>query len=412
MFRRSSNLLRAAVVLATTAVSACGFEGDDTVDVVVQPRVVLDGTVELGDRTAGRVIIDEVIAHAPSAVLRAAVAGDTGDVVVDAADPLLFHYALADRTGFGAALSSRDGKRTWSMPSSGAALSVHFGALAPDAADAAGADASETLAGLAGHTAIIHGTIAIETNMVGTFGGFSAPDAAPGDPEDVKQEVDPDGSPASPDSDIDPDEGPADEGADADADPDGSPADADPDGSPADADPDGSPADADPDGSPADADPDGSPADADPDGGPAVPGSASDLDPDGGTARTASKTSPVHGLRRTVVQVPFTLVVDGDFTREVLLSSDDIAGVGCGDVLPIDLHMSAAELFDGNRLQRLEEIARAAAASDDDDATVSLQVTSSQTAASTTVTVPGSIRRPKKVTDASSRIRVSSDVRR
>ena len=391
MFRRSSNLLRAAVVLATTAVSACGFEGDDTVDVVVQPRVVLDGTVELGDRTAGRVIIDEVIAHAPSAVLRAAVAGDTGDVVVDAADPLLFHYALADRTGFGAALSSRDGERTWSMPSSGAALSVHFGALAPDAADAAGADASETLAGLAGHTAIIHGTIAIETNMVGTFGGFSAPDAAPGDPEDVKQEVDPDGSPASPDSDIDPDEGPADEGADADA---------DPDGSPADADPDGSPADADPDGSPADADPDGSPADADPDGGPAVPGSASDLDPDGGTARTASKTSPVHGLRRTVVQVPFTLVVDGDFTREVLLSSDDIAGVGCGDVLPIDLHMSAAELFDGNRLQRLEEIARAAAASDDDDATVSLQVTSSQTAASTNFSLaavaPG-IRKPKRV---------------
>ena len=375
MFRRSQQLLRAAVVTATAAVAACGLEGSDVVEVSVQPRVVLDGTVELADRTAGRVIIDEVIVHAASARLRAAVAGDTGDVVADAADPLLFHYVLADRTGFAAALG---GDRTWSMPASGAALAVLFGA-APDSSDALFDDADPVLDGLAGHTAIIHGTIAIETNTRGTFsafGGFNDvdPDGTPAKPVDDRKDTDPDGAPASPESDVDPD------------------------------------------GTPADVDPDGTPADVDPDGGPAVPGrpGTSDIDPDGGTARTSSSKSQhrSQGLRRSVVQVPFSLVVDGGFEREVLLTSEAIAGVGCGEVMPIDLHMSAAELFDSQRLTDLEQIAKDAVASDDDDASVLLHVSGSQTAAASTVSVPGSIRRPTRVTDSSSRIRVSSDVRR
>ena len=415
MFRSARSLaLRTAVVLATAAVSACGIDSSDLVDVAVQPRVVLDGTVELADRTAGRVIIDEVVAHAPSARLRAAVAGDTGDVVVDADDPLLFRYVLADRTGFGAALG---GERTWSMPAAGAALSVFFG---PSTGPVDDVDSgSSVLDGLAGHTAIIHGTIAIETDVKGGFGGFGDvdPDGTPAQPVDEASDVDPDGTPAS--SDVDPDGTPA----SSDVDPDGTPADVDPDGTPADVDPDGTPADVDPDGTPADVDPDGTPADVDPDGTAAdvdPDGTAADVGPDGvdAEARTLDRgsskgsTARASGTRRAVVQVPFSLVIDGSFDREVLLSSGDIGGVGCGEVMPIDLHLSTDDLFDSERLDTLAEIARKAVARDDVDAAVSMQVTGSQTAAATTVTVPGSIRRPKKVTDGSSHIKVSSVVRR
>ncbi|MDP2342548.1 MAG: hypothetical protein Q8O67_16445 [Deltaproteobacteria bacterium] len=411
MFRLPRHLLHAAVVLATTAAAAlggaaCGLEGGDDISVAVsvQPRVVLDGVVELADRTAGRVIIDEVIAHASSARLRAAVAGDDGDVVVDGSDPLLFHYLLSDRTGFGAALG---GERTWSMPAAGGSLAVHFGAAGDDLFDD---DDSAALDGLAGHTAIIHGTIAVETTAA-AFGGLSDidPDGGLGDPGNEHSDVDPDGSPADPEdsSDVDPD------GTPADVDPDGGAADVDPDGTPADVDPDGGAADVDPDGTPADVDPDGGAADVDPDGGPALPGEGgtSSGGGGGGTARPASADAPAKGLRRSVVNVPFSLVVDGAFEREVVLTSDDIAGVGCGDVMPIDLHMSAAELLDGERLQTLEEIARDAVRTDD-DASVSLKVTGSQTAAATTVSVPGSIKRPKAVRAGSSHIRVSSNVRK
>ena len=112
-----------------------------------------------------------------------------------------------------------------------------------------------------------------------------------------------------------------------------------------------------------------------------------------------------------MIYVPFTLVMDGAFEREVMLSSDDIAAVGLGEIMPIDLHVSAADLFDNTRLQALEAIAAAAVAEKTGEA-VSLSVSSVQSSAATTVSVPGSIRRQKKVENAPDSIRVSGDPRR
>ena len=387
--------MRAAAVLAATVAAtvaaACGVEGKAFVDVAVQPRVVLDGVVELSDRSAGRVVIDEVVAHAPSAWVRAPVAGDAhpgagGVVVVDAADPLLFRYVLSERIGFGAALGS---DRIWSMPADGASLSVLFGSASADHEFDADSDVVD---GLAGHTAIIHGTIAVDSTTAG-FGGLIndvGPDQTPALPGDQRSDADPDGAPASP-------------AASPAASPEASPAGNDAPNFTA----DGTPADVDPDGTPADVDPDGTPADVDPDGTPA------DVDPDGRTASSASSQAQPQaaGLRRSVIYVPFTLVMDGAFEREVMLSSDDIAAVGLGEIMPIDLHVSAADLFDNTRLQALEAIAAAAVAEKTGEA-VSLSVSSVQSSAATTVSVPGSIRRQKKVENAPDSIRVSGDPRR
>ena len=361
--------MRAAAVLAATVAAACGVEGKAFVDVAVQPRVVLDGVVELSDRSAGRVVIDEVVAHAPSAWVRAPVAGDAhpgagGVVVVDAADPLLFRYVLSERIGFGAALGS---DRIWSMPADGASLSVLFGSASADHEFDADSDVVD---GLAGHTAIIHGTIAVDSTTAG-FGGLIndvGPDQTPALPGDQRSDADPDGAPASPA--------------------------ASPEASPAGNDAPNFTAD----GTPADVDPDGTPA---------------DVDPDGRTASSASSQAQPQaaGLRRSVIYVPFTLVMDGAFEREVMLSSDDIAAVGLGEIMPIDLHVSAADLFDNTRLQALEAIAAAAVAEKTGEA-VSLSVSSVQSSAATTVSVPGSIRRQKKVENAPDSIRVSGDPRR
>jgi uncharacterized protein YjbI with pentapeptide repeats len=430
-----------AVALAAAgagALAGCAVDdADGSLDVAVLPRVVLDGTVELSDRSGGRVLIEEVVAHAPRALLQSAVAGDRGDVVVDERAPLLFHYQLSARTGFGADVG---GERVWSMPASGGLLSVDF---APSADDVDGVD------GLRGHTAIVRGTIAIETTASLASGFGDGADALHGDADVSDADVsdaDPDGAPARPGdvsgadvSDADPDGAPAHPGDASDADAsDVDVSDADPDGAPAHpgdaSDPDASDADvsdADPDGAPAhpgdvsdadvsDADPDGAPAhpgdvsdadvsDADPDGAPAHPGDGvRDADPDGAPARPSTRTAEktVGGYARAVVRVPFSLVLDGSFERSVILDAEDVGSVGVDEVLPIDLHLAAGELLDGEGLRTLEAVAVDALAHGEQEATV--RVSARSTAAVVGVDVKSTIQRPHRpVRSGGSRIDVS-----
>lgn len=412
MLRRSSmKLLRILAAVMACSAAACGVDVVDTVEITVQPRVVLDGTIELSDRTAGRVVIDEVIAHAPNALLRAAVAGDEGDVVVDETDPLLFRYAIADRTGTLAALGA---ERTWSMPASGAALDVAFANANADIAADYDAE-SDVLADLGGHTLIIHGTLAVETEMAGDgFGGFG--------------DVDPDGGAANPGdpSDVDPDGGAAD-GSDSDSEADVDPADVDPDGGAAEPVDDGvNPADVDPDGGAAEPTDDGvtadvNPADVDPDGGAAEPTddgvNPADVDPDGGAANGAdpegrsrqakSKSRAPAQTRRATVNVPFSLVVDGSFSLEVVVDAASIAAVGEGEVMPLDLHLATSALLSDARLVGLERSAVAALATK----TPSVSMSLTNVGAAADVQVPASIKRPVRVVGFSSKIKVSGDLR-
>ena len=313
-------------------------------------------------------------------------------IIVDASDPLLFRYALADRSGFGAALPSlgtNGSDRVWSVAVDGAAVDVAFDAADGDIADAYDAH-SDVLTGLGGHTLIVHGTIAVEAELVGVFGGLGDLDS-----DDKVSDVDPDGTPATdPENDVDPDGGAA----------------SDPDSGNA-----GDTSDVDPDGGAAH--PTGDKvADVDPDGTPAAGGNV-------GEGREGSAKRPgknvkalVHGAlkgegRRAIVNVPFSLVADGSFHREVVLGADDIASVGDGDVMPLDLHLSASELLDTDRLAELEAVAKDAVAKDD-EATVIVPVPQKATAEAATVKVQGSIKKPTHVVDGTSRIRVSGDLRR
>jgi hypothetical protein len=362
-----SGSVLAGSVLAGCALTSCGVDDVvDTIDVAVLPRVVLDGTVELSDRSGGRVLIEEVVAHAPRARLQAwrsaeaaAVDRDGGDVVVADNDPLLFHYELAERTGFGADIG---GERIWAMPSSGAQLLVGFAPYRIDGT-ASGVDAD-----LVGHTAVVHGSIAIETRQ--TLGDALAGGLSSGD--DVG-DADPDGAPAH---------GGGDDVGDA-----------DPDGAPAHG---GGVGDADPDGAPAHGG-GGDVGDADPDGAPAHGGgNVGDADPDGAPARPVDndKQERVEGFRRSVVRVPFSLVLDGTFHRSVEIDADEIAGVGENEVLPIDLHLSASELFDAQGLRALESVATEALARGEPEAT--LHVSSGAVSGAVSVQVPATIRRPKR----------------
>jgi hypothetical protein len=187
--------------------------------------------------------------------------------------------------------------------------------------------------------------------------------------------------------------------------------DADPDGAPADVGGgdvgDADVGDADPDGAPADvgggdvgggdvvgdADPDGAPADV---GGGDVGGGdvVGDADPDGAPARSEgqARSERVEGFHRSVVRVPFTLVVDASFERSVAIEPEDLLGLGAGDVLPLDLHVSTSELFDDDSLQELDEVAAAALARGESD--VTLQVSARTAASVVGVQVPSTVHRP------------------
>ena len=369
-------------------------------DVTVLPRVVVDGAIELSDRTAGRVFVDEVVAHAPQGFLLSGdCAGFDGadldgadfdgadagcesdsrvDELVDANNPLLFRYDVTDASGFGAVVG---GERQWRLNAAGGAVEVGFGPLgspAPALHNLA-ADSGLDLDALAGHTLVVHGRIAVRVDGTGGLASVrdgdpdGAPADAPNEPDDLSSEGDPDGAPA------DNTEG-------------------------------------DPDGAPADGDPDGAPADGDPDGAPAM-GDAADGDPDGAPARpnpvARMKPSLVRGS--STVHVPFTLLLDSDFDTRVAIDAETLASLNDGEVLPLDLHVSLDALLSRERLSALEDVVRTAlgeGGSVVDD--VTLQLSSTESGGVVAVRFANtSVAKPKAtVRRTGSRIHVSGDLRR
>ena len=390
-------------VAALVTMSACVDTGGvgDARDVVVRPRVVVEGTVELGDRTGGRVLLNSITAHAHDARLQVTSLDGQAEplVVLDGEDPLFFSYSPNQPDAQQAA------ERTWSLPVVGGDLYVGFGPADPDAVAGAPFDASS----LAGHTVVITGSIAIASDDAA---GFGAGHDVIGD--DSVAEVDPDGTPARPISEVDPDGTPAQPtGVDSEVDPDGTPAqppdsdvdsEVDPDGTPA------QPPDSDVD---SEVDPDGTPAqppdsDVDPDGTPAVVADTGGQLSQQGAHKTSSKTkATMEGLNvRHQVRVPFTLTVDGAFEHQTALSAEAIAAVDAGDVLPIDLRFAAAEFFNAERLAVLGDLA-AEAVRTGDKGGAALQVSASTTARLVDVQVHASVKKVKAAPKTSSRIVVT-----
>ena len=384
-------------VAAVVTMSACVDTGGvgDARDVVVRPRVIVEGTVELGDRTDGRVLLNSITAHAHDARLLVTSLDGQAEplVVVDEQDPLFFSYSPNQPDAQQAA------ERTWSLPVVGGDLYVGFGPADPDAVAGAPFEASS----LAGHTVVITGSIAIASDAAA---GFGAGRDVSGD--DGVAEVDPDGTPARPVSEVDPDGTPAQPaGGDSEVDPDGTPA--QPPDSDVDSDVD---SEVDPDGTPAqppdsDVDPDGTPA-VDPDGTPADVTDAVDHRSGQEPHKTSSQTkATMEGMTvRHQVRVPFTLTVDGAFEHQTALSAEAIAAVDAGDVLPIDLRFAAAEFFNAERLAVLGDLA-AEAVRTGDKGGAALQVSASTTARLVNVQVHASVKKVKAAPKTSSRIVVT-----
>ena len=354
-------------VAALVTMSACVDTGGvgDARDVVVRPRVVVEGTVELGDRTGGRVLLNSITAHAHDARLQVTSLDGQAEplVVLDGEDPLFFSYSPNQPDAQQAA------ERTWSLPVVGGDLYVGFGPADPDAVAGAPFDASS----LAGHTVVITGSIAIASDDAA---GFGAGHDVIGD--DSVAEVDPDGTPARPISEVDPDGTPAQPtGVDSEVDPDGTPA------------------------QPPD-------SDVDPDGTPAVVADTGGQLSQQGAHKTSSKTkATMEGLNvRHQVRVPFTLTVDGAFEHQTALSAEAIAAVDAGDVLPIDLRFAAAEFFNAERLAVLGDLA-AEAVRTGDKGGAALQVSASTTARLVDVQVHASVKKVKAAPKTSSRIVVT-----
>ncbi len=298
--------------------------------VAVEPRVVMDGVVELGQRAHDRIIVDEVVFHAPAVVQRT----DQGEHDVLATDsahagPLLFRYDIGSSDGFGDVVG---GARAWVLHDDGGDAALDF-TFAPFTAAAHARELLEDASGvlldeLVGHTAFVHGYVMMSAQAT----GYGAP-----------CDGDPDGNPA-----------------------DCTRADGDPDGNPAGPEPEG---DGDPDGNPAGPEPE---SDGDPDGNPAGPEPESDGDPDGNPAKPGARRGLVSDTEElelarphsTTTAVPFLLLLRTPFSLSVPVSDLVDAEVGGDEVLPIDLHLSLAELFSAERVEAIEDVARAQARGD------------------------------------------------
>lgn len=308
----------AACLLGATAI-ACGTEPVLTGSrvVAVQPRVIVDGMVELGAVAAGvadaSLVVDEVLFHAPA--VRVVQGENTVDNLLGADDPLLFRYEAASTDGFGDVVG---GERRWTLSDAHANgdLIVGFEPLrATDRLEDTGVD----LEALAGHTATVHG-----------FMLMSSPDAAGLGDDDC--EGDPDGNPAACEQSSN---------EDSEGDPDGNPAEGDPDGNPAEGDPDGNPAK----GDEAEGDPDGNPADGDPDGNPAEGREAlSERDGEVVQRRQAQQVR-VQDDRVLRERVPFLLVLNRSFSLRVPVAGlfEDV--LDADEVRPLELRVPLHELL-------------------------------------------------------------------
>ena len=352
--RRACTLLL-SVVLGTAMVACADAPSTDVRTVTIRPRIVVDGTLELADRTGGRIVLEGMVAHADEARVTA----ENDALVVDDRVPLFFSFAP---DGVSEQLAS---EREWSVPVNGGTITMRFGPAASTDID----NAPFSVEGLDGHTALIRGTIAISLDGFSAFSeaGEIDPDGSPAIPEGdpTVSEIDPDGSPAIPEGDPTVSE----------IDPDGSPAVPEGDPTVSEIDPDGSPAVPEGDPTVSEIDPDGSPAvpdapskgEVDPDGSPAKP-IKGEVDPDGSPAKNAivaalkQRQKMSGSSARGQVIVPFTLVVDGAFEHTTTLTAAEIATVGADEVLPLDLRIAATDIFTAARLSSLETLAQAAVA--------------------------------------------------
>ncbi len=348
---RSASLLLVAhgvVVCSVVATTACLAPTPECVaahalTVAVEPRVVMDGAVELGQRAVDSIIVDEVIFHAPSVLQRDTTAGarDVLGTDPDNTAPLLFRYDIASNDGFGDVLG---GARTWVIQEGGndgdAALEFGFAPFALDGSaraqleDATGV----SLVDLVGHTAYVHGYVLMSAQADGY--GTECDGDPDGNPADCKRaDGDPDGNPAgpTPESDGDPDGNPADPKPASDGDPDGNPAT-----------PRSSESD---DADTGEAD-DASPADGDPDGNPAKPAGRRGFGQD-----VAVDGSQRGGEHLTTTPVPFLVLLNAPFAMSVPVAQLLDADVSGGEVLPIDLHVSLSELFSTERVGALKDVA-------------------------------------------------------
>ena len=353
VMRRMCTLLL-SVVLGATMVACADSGATELRLITIRPRVVVDRTLELADRTNNTITLEGIVAHADEARV---VAGNDA-LVVDDRLPFFFSFAP---DGVSEQLA---GERNWSVPVDGGVITMGFGpATSID-------DAPFNAVGLSGHTALIHGTIAISVDGFSAFGEID-PDGSPAKPGDVDSEIDPDGSPAKPQGDPEVSE-------------------IDPDGSPA------NPGSSDPvDG---EIDPDGSPAkppikgEVDPDGTPARP-IKGEVDPDGSPALnaivTALKTKQkLNGnSTRGQVLVPFTLVVDGAFEHTTQLTAAEIANVGDDEVLPLDLRIDATDIFTPERLATLEVLAQSAVRAGRESQGLAVSISATTTARALNVNV-------------------------
>jgi hypothetical protein len=92
--------------------------------------------------------------------------------------------------------------------------------------------------------------------------------------------------------------------------------------------------------------------------------------------------------------VPFTLVLDGGFQRDVILDDDGLAAAAEGNVLPIDLHLATSELLDDDGMARLEALAADAVAQG--ASSVTLAVSAERTAEVLGVEMKSTVRRPAR----------------
>lgn len=354
-------LLAATLSLSALAVSALAGACAAPLDgppraIPVQPRLLVDGAMQLHARV-DRVVIDEVLFHAPAVSLV-----EEGHLLAnvlegDERGPLLFRYDVTS-DGFGDILG---GERRWVLDPAAHGLSdlvFGFEPFHPDAATLAALEEQTgvPLAALAGHTASVHGYLLLRADSSSTAGTSSA--------FSTSCDGDPDGNPAAPPSGCAGGGGGA--GARSDGDPDGNPSkptagtgdrgDGDPDGNPARPRSDDT-ADGDPDGNPArpktgaadgdrDGDPDGNPARITDDDGDHLSKAQSHGGPGGPVG-----AAPMVGGQR----VPFVLVLNDELALAVPVQSLLEGSLGPDEVLPIDLHVRLDELISDELLATLDE---------------------------------------------------------
>lgn len=319
MLKRRVSLSIAACLLGAMAI-ACGTEPSELTGsraVAVQPRVIVDGMVELGAITTSiadaTLIIDEVLFHAPA--VRVQEGDTTVDSLLSAQDPLLFRYEAASSDGFGDVIGA---ERRWTIDETNidGDLVVGFSPLAMTLPDT-GVD----LTSLQGHTATVHGYMLM-----------SSPDAAGLGHE---CDGDPDGNPAAcTDSSA---------SKDTEGDPDGNPSEGDPDGNPSEGDPDGNPAksgkgddsEGDPDGNPADGDPDGNPSE-----GPEVDGKR-----EGELVLNSRDEVRAQDARVLRKRVPFLIVLNRAFSLRVPVAGLFEESLAADEVRPLELRVPLDELL-------------------------------------------------------------------